>query len=62
MGEEPYIIKHSSTIRNDSKQDLKFKNLYINLGTVFPLNEKEFEHFLTVGAFDGNKTKFHSDQ
>lgn len=58
MGEEPYIIKHSSTIRNDSKQDLKFKNLYINLGTVFPLNEKEFEHFLTVGAFDGNKTKF----
>lgn len=58
LGEEPYLIKHSSTIRNDSEQDLKFKNLYLNLGTVFPLNEKEFEHFLTVGAFDGNKTKF----
>ena len=58
LGEEPYLIKHSSTIRNDSDQDLKFKNLYLNLGTVFPLNEKEFEHFLTVGAFDGNKTKF----
>ena len=56
--EEPYLIKHSSTIRNDSEQSLKFKNLYLNLGTVFPLNEKEFEHFLTVGAFDGNKTKF----
>ena len=58
LGEEPYLIKHSSTIRNDSEQDLKFKNLYLNLGTVFPLYEKEFEHFLTVGAFDGNKTKF----
>ena len=58
LGEEPYLIKHSSTIRNDSEKDLKFKNLYLNLGTVFPLNEKEFEHFLTVGAFDGNKTKF----
>ena len=56
--DEPYLIKHSSTIRNDSDQDLKFKNLYLNLGTVFPLNDKEFEHFLTVGAFDGNKTKF----
>jgi len=56
--EEPYLIKHSSTIRNDSEQDLKFKNLYLNLGAVFPLNEKEFEHFLTVGAFDGKKTKF----
>ena len=56
--EEPYLIKHSSTIRNDSEKDLKFKNLYLNLGTVFPLNEKEFEHFLTVGAYDGNKTKF----
>ena len=56
--EDSYLIKHSSTIRNDSEQDLKFKNLYLNLGTVFPLNEKEFEHFLTVGAFDGNKTKF----
>ena len=56
--EEPYLITHSSTIRNDSEQDLIFKNLYLNLGTVFPINEKELEHFLTVGTFDGNKTKF----
>lgn len=55
---EPYLIKHTSTIRNDSEQDLIFKNLYLNLGTVFPINEKELEHFLTVGTFDGNKTKF----
>ncbi len=55
---EPYLIKHTSTFRNDSEQDLIFKNLYLNLGTVFPINEKELEHFLTVGTFDGNKTKF----
>ncbi|MFL2848087.1 MAG: membrane protein insertase YidC [Coraliomargaritaceae bacterium] len=55
---EPYLIKHTSAIRNDSEQDLIFKNLYLNLGTVFPINEKELEHFLTVGTFDGNKTKF----
>ena len=42
---EPYLIKHTSTIRNDSEQDLIFKNLYLNLGTVFPINEKELEHF-----------------
>lgn len=55
---EPYSIKHTSTIRNDGEQDLIFKNLYLNLGTVFPINEKELGHFLTVGTYNGDKAKF----
>lgn len=55
---DPYSIKHTTSLRNGGTQALVFKNLYLNLGTSFPLNDKEFENYLTVGTFDGRDTKF----
>lgn len=55
---DPYNIKHTTTLRNVGAQALVFKKLYLNLGSTFPLSDKEFENYLTVGTFDGRDTKF----
>lgn len=55
---DPYSIKHTTTLRNAGTQALVFKNLYLNLGSSFPLSDKELENYLTVGTFDGRDTKF----
>lgn len=55
---EPYLIQHETIIKNQGTEDLVFKNLYFNLGTTFPLSEKELPNYLTVGSFDGSDSKF----
>jgi len=55
---EPYLIEHETIIKNEGADDLVFKNLYFNLGTTFPLSEKELPNYLTVGSFDGSDSKF----
>jgi YidC/Oxa1 family membrane protein insertase len=55
---EPYLIQHETIIKNQGAEDLVFKNLYFNLGTTFPLSEKELPNYLTVGSFDGSDSKF----
>ena len=56
--EEPYLIQHETIIKNQGAEDLIFKNLYFNLGTTFPLSEKELPNYLSVGSFDGSDSKF----
>lgn len=55
---EPYLIQHETIIKNQGTEDLVFENLYFNLGTTFPLSEKELPNYLTVGSFDGSDSKF----
>lgn len=56
--EEPYLIKHSTAILNESDGLKTIKPIYMNLGTSFPINEKESSQYLSVGTFNGDKAKF----
>ncbi|MGB0257460.1 MAG: membrane protein insertase YidC [Coraliomargarita sp.] len=55
---DPYVIKHSTSFANSSAAPKAISNVYLNLGTFRPANEKAQPNFLNVGYFNGDKSKF----
>ena len=53
-----YLISHETVVKNLSSSELSSRDLYLNLGTSFPINDKEMPNYLTVGCFDGKDAKF----
>jgi len=57
-GQEPYNIRHTTVLRNESDVSRSFPTLYFNLGTAHSISEKQPQAFLNVGYFNGKKAKF----
>ncbi len=55
---EPYVIQHNTSFANSSDAPKAISNVYLNLGTSRPINEKALPSYLNVGYFNGDKSKF----
>lgn len=55
---EAYVIKHTTSFANSSDAPKAISNVYLNLGTSRPINEKALPSYLNVGYFNGDKSKF----
>jgi YidC/Oxa1 family membrane protein insertase len=56
--QDPYIIRHRTTFKNESAAAQALSTIYLNLGTARPISENQQPAFLNVGHFDGEDTKF----
>lgn len=55
---DPYLIKHSTTVANQTASPMLLNSIYLNLGTVRPIIEKAMPNYLNVAFYNGSKAKF----
>jgi len=57
-GQDPYVIKHSTTFSNQSASPKALSTIYLNLGTSRPISKSSQLNYLNVGYFDGEDATF----
>lgn len=57
-GPNPYIITHTTRIRNLSDQAFALSNLFINVGAAAPTEADRLGQYLNAGYFDGRRVRF----
>lgn len=57
-GQDPYVIKHSTTFSNQSDAPKALSTIYLNLGTARPISKSSQQSYLNVGYYDGEDSEF----
>lgn len=57
-GQDPYVIKHSTTFSNQSNSSKALSTIYLNLGTARPISRSSLRNYLNVGYYDGENADF----
>jgi len=56
--QDPYIIRHSTSFRNQAVAPKALSTIYLNLGTARAISEKQQPAFLNVGYFEDGDAEF----